>query len=586
MKKLSLLLALASFVSIAPNLQAAIFNPANEAQLQANLSTAAGNGADDTIILPAGTFNISNNGNTAFTYTSSQDFSLTIVGAGDSTILDGNNADLVMSLQTTAGTGSISVSDLKIQNGNGIAFGSTGGLFIDLDGSGNIAVSDIAVDQNSGHDGAGIKLEAQSGSISLEDSSFTNNSSDNDGGGFYLYNFAGNISVSNVNVTDNQADSTYAGGYIVCFATCSVTNSTFHSNSIPVDGAVGGLAIAGVNATVQLSQLIITDNSSGPSPSNPFGGIFVNVTGTSSITLSNSTITGNQSIGLGGGFSATGDGSVSLSMTGNTISNNLTSDYGGGVFAANLGTVNVSSNYIQGNTAGVGGGIGLNGVGALTFVDNVVTGNESTMDYAGAFILGSSTLNVTNNTIANNTALGNAGGAGVVAADTGTTINIYNNIIYGNVAATSDDIFTASTNDPVFNLFNNDFTEFCLGTDSGLNCDPAVLGSHQGSNIHLDPQFLNAAADDFNIASTSPVINQGSALAPALPGTDILGNARVQGGAPDMGAYEYISTDPDPLGGGGCSFVVHSAKSFPGWSLVLGSLGLLSFSRFRARIQA
>ncbi len=55
---------------------------------------------------------------------------------------------------------------------------------------------------------------------------------------------------------------------------------------------------------------------------------------------------------------------------------------------------------------------------------------------------------------------------------------------------------------------------------------------------NADPVFVNTETPDFNIGAASSAIDRGDATITGLISTDILGNARVVGTAPDLGAYE------------------------------------------------
>jgi hypothetical protein len=59
-----------------------------------------------------------------------------------------------------------------------------------------------------------------------------------------------------------------------------------------------------------------------------------------------------------------------------------------------------------------------------------------------------------------------------------------------------------------------------------------------------DPKFVNAAGGDLHLQSGSPAIDQAQAVAGVT--TDLEGTARPQGSAPDIGAYEYASSAPQP----------------------------------------
>jgi parallel beta-helix repeat protein len=56
------------------------------------------------------------------------------------------------------------------------------------------------------------------------------------------------------------------------------------------------------------------------------------------------------------------------------------------------------------------------------------------------------------------------------------------------------------------------------------------------ATIHADPMFLNRAAGDLRVDSTSPAVDTG--LSSYAPTTDFAGTARPQGRGPDIGAYE------------------------------------------------
>jgi Ca2+-binding RTX toxin-like protein len=132
-----------------------------------------------------------------------------------------------------------------------------------------------------------------------------------------------------------------------------------------------------------------------------------------------------------------------------------------------------------------------------------------------------------------------------VARDT-STINIYNNIVWGNTATSSgDDIFVSEDGNsnnvgaPV-NLFHNDFADFFSSCDAD-NTDPCTPNISAGNNINEDPLFVDAENGDVHIQSDSPTKNAGESSAPSLPSTDFEGDPRIFGAAPDMGADEFVS---------------------------------------------
>ena len=210
-------------------------------------------------------------------------------------------------------------------------------------------------------------------------------------------------------------------------STLKITNSTITNNTSSSHGA--GIRCSG-------GTKIISDN-----------------------TISNNTATSSSSIYGGGVYCKDGTNTIS----GNTISNNTVSNYGGGIMCYG-GTNTISSNTITNNTAKDDGG-GIHSYQATsTISNNTITGNTASDNggtYAGGGIMcNESTTTVSNNTISNNTALGYGGGincyrgtntiknnmimnnssndygGGIMCGDRGTH-TISNNIITGNTASDS-----------------------------------------------------------------------------------------------------------------------------------------------------
>jgi len=65
----------------------------------------------------------------------------------------------------------------------------------------------------------------------------------------------------------------------------------------------------------------------------------------------------------------------------------------------------------------------------------------------------------------------------------------------------------------------------------------ASLVDSGGNQTAVDPMFVNAPAGDFHEQPNSPTVDAGT-LDPDLGGLDLDGNARTQGSAPDIGAFE------------------------------------------------
>ena len=97
------------------------------------------------------------------------------------------------------------------------------------------------------------------------------------------------------------------------------------------------------------------------------------------LTLTNSTVSGNEASTSGGGIFNSG----TLELTTSTISGNEASTSGGGIF--NSGTLELTNSTISGNSALDGGGL-YNFVGSTTRLRNTIIANNLVVDCSGSVI--------------------------------------------------------------------------------------------------------------------------------------------------------------------------------------------------------
>ncbi len=128
------------------------------------------------------------------------------------------------------------------------------------------------------------------------------------------------------------------------------------------------------------------------------------------VAISNLTMSNGSSSGLGGSIFNTG----TLTITNSTLSGNSVSGIsglGGGIYNNNGSTLTItnstlSDNSVSGSTSGLGGGIYNSGT--LTITNSTLSDNSATT--SGGGIYNNGTLTITNSTIANNSASGSGGG--------------------------------------------------------------------------------------------------------------------------------------------------------------------------------
>ncbi|MCB1715938.1 MAG: hypothetical protein KDK05_12490, partial [Candidatus Competibacteraceae bacterium] len=151
----------------------------------------------------------------------------------------------------------------------------------------------------------------------------------------------------------------------------AATEIIINGNGFTVDGqdisGVRPFEIA-ADTTVAINALTI---SGGGNPVGGGGGI--NNLGT--LTLSNSTVSGNSATFGGGIYNISVDSTVTLSNS--TVSGN-SADNGGGIFNIN-GTVILSNSTVSGNSASFSGG-GINNLGTLTLSNSIIADQTSGAD--------------------------------------------------------------------------------------------------------------------------------------------------------------------------------------------------------------
>jgi hypothetical protein len=164
--------------------------------------------------------------------------------------------------------------------------------------------------------------------------------------------------------------------------------------------------------------------------SGDLGGGIYNAGGT--VTVSNSTLSGNRS-NFGGGIYNAG-GTVTVSDI--TLSDNLAS-FGGGIFNSG-GSVTVSNSALSGNTSGFGGGIYNDSSGMVTVDNSTLTNNDAHFSNydgfggdGGALYNRAGTVTVSSSTLSGN--LGDLGGSGIYNDSNGATTVENESHITGNL---------------------------------------------------------------------------------------------------------------------------------------------------------
>ena len=250
--------------------------------------------------------------------------------------------------------------------------------------------------------------------------------------------------------------------------------------------------------------------------------------------LSNATISASGltlTAGLDPGTTINGGGAVhvaqnsSLALADSAVTNSRSPVGGGGIYTTGtlqLSRVTVSGNQVNG-TPGQGGGIlhtsNNDPIRFAVIADSTISGNSANGNGGGIYSAGSA-LALQRSTIANNTA---ATGAAIYKNLTPTSaVTLINDSLVTTASGTACAGLTS-----VFSGTNNLATDSSCLVAAATNPLIGGLGNNGGST------------DTHALAPTSPAIGAASPAADRCTGTDQRGVPRPQGGACDIGAYEY-----------------------------------------------
>jgi hypothetical protein len=209
------------------------------------------------------------------------------------------------------------------------------------------------------------------------------------------------------------------------------------------------------------------------------------------------------------------------------------------------GTVRRSNVYGSSQALGVGGGTGE--------VDDTVLSTPGTG--FGAFVYGGGTMTLDGVTVAHDPAF--TAGTGVYAVNTNlneTDTAILRNTVIDTHFDTAID--RRATDTGAVSNVTTSYSNYDRSTVIDTNSSGGT-GSIADSNLTQfgDPGFTDAAAGDYNLLASSPLIDVGDPAAPAAGRLDLGGNPRAILGKPgctprrDIGAYEFAPSPAIPPSG-------------------------------------
>jgi hypothetical protein len=325
----------------------------------------------------------------------------------------------------------------------------------------------------------------------------------------------------------------------------SIQQAIDHSNSGDTVIAAAGI----YNENINFKGKAITVSSTNPDDANVVRNTTITASGqNSAVTFASGE--GNQSVLTGFTISG-GYGTVNASIDSNIL-------WGGGIYCyqssptiiGNIITENFGPKEGTGGKNGYGCGIGCIQSNAI-ITRNILTANDgyaggailtylgkarisNNLIYANSATVGGGVILLAGGDLINNTIAGNSassiGNVYAVSEASAGQCFVSSNIICD--AASGGGIYLQDANNAIYNdVWNNNGGDYIsTSSQTGIN-----------GNISENPQFVDAANNDYHLRDNSPCINAGDPNYQVTAGeSDFYGEERVSAGRVDIGADEYF----------------------------------------------
>ena len=422
---------------------------------------------------------------TTYRFTSAYDTTIAAIpNISDELTIQGNNAIVeldsgVMGIRFMYVAASGTVNVEALTFQNWHVTGANDGGVIYNDGVVNL--SNTVLENNIAGDVGGAIVNR--GTMTIADSTFRNNTAEDEGGAIYA-DRNGTLTVTNTLFENNLSNSSYGGAiYVYAVPPTTFDNTTFTGNQARSGGAI--YTYPGSNLFV--TSTVFTDNDA----YNASGGaatIYENASFSRVLFDSNSAITG-----------------------------------GGAVVVWSAGNLTIEDSLAKNNTTGnLGSAFWIGNASNATIENTTVTGGNSASD-SGAIYVADASTDLRQVTIADNT------GTGLFVANTGTVsltgVLLADNTLLDSTPANCVGAIATSV--------------YSLSSDA--TCAFSAFGNVTEEDPLLDPLADNGGdTETYALQTASPAIDR-VATNVCLVG-DQRGVERPQGGACDIGAYEFETT--------------------------------------------
>jgi hypothetical protein len=262
------------------------------------------------------------------------------------------------------------------------------------------------------------------------------------------------------------------------------------------------------------------------------------------------TITGGFTVGAGAGINNNG----SLTLTNSTVTGNSSQNSdGAGIENGSFGTIIMSGDAVTNNTAGGDGG-GIDNNGTLTIINCTIAGNGAGNSHFGGGINNGGVLRMANSTVAFNTVQTGGNGGGIY--HNGSELDLLNTIVFNpNSAGPDKDVFgniTQAQGDLFGSLFAGAIQKDLGGNQ--LNKDPQLGPLQNNGGPTATMAMLPGSLAIGKGAGTSLILNL------SVPTTDQRGAPRPANSI-DIGAFQ-TQAPPAVTSAGSTTFTLGAAGTF------------------------
>jgi predicted outer membrane repeat protein len=407
---------------------------------------------------------------------------LTIDGGGTATVDASGLDDRVFDVLES----DLTITGLTVMNGSAPETGDGAedrGGNIRLATDSTVDISDSVISGGTAPT-AGGGIENTGGTLTVTDTDFTGNeatgTAGGGGNGGAIHDAGGTTTVSGGTVSANTA--VEGGGFWNSGGTFDVDGVTFDGNTADGEDADqgGGAFYSEGGGTVTVDGSTFTANTA--TEGSGSGGAILNNETDTALTVSDSTFTDNAANRAGGAIENVGPATLTV-----TESDFETNDVAAGAMPGNVGaihngggTVDVTGGTATGNTA-VEGGAFWNAGGTFTVTDvdfdgNDASGEDASQGGGAIYNEGMGTVDVTDSTFDNNTAIAGSGSGGAILnIETDTVLTVDGSTFTGNSAARAGGAIENAQGDA--DITDTDFD----GNDVAENANPGNGGAiHDG----------------------------------------------------------------------------------------------------------